>query len=73
MRALIPTVTLLLACTATVTHGIRKEVIESLEMTDCEIIATSPDCPNIYYEVHARADVEADLNVSSDVPEGTEE
>ena len=52
----------MLACTATVTHGIRKEVIESLEMTDCEIVTTSPDRLNIYYEVHARTDVETDLN-----------
>ena len=33
-----------------------------LEMTDCETVTTSPDRPNIYYEVHARTDVESDLN-----------
>ena len=62
LRALIPKGTPLLACTATVTHGIRKEVIESLEMSDCKTITTSPDRPNIYYEVHARTDMETDLN-----------
>ena len=44
-RALIPKGTPMLACTATVTHGIHKEVIESLEMTDCETVTTSPDHP----------------------------
>ena len=39
----------MLSCIATVTHGIGKEVIESLEMTDCETIITSPDRPNIFY------------------------
>ena len=62
LRALTPKGTPLLACTATVTHGIRKDVIESLEMTDCETVTTSPDRPNIYFEVHARTDVESDLN-----------
>ena len=40
----------------------RKEVIESLEMSDCETVTTSPDCPNIYYEIHVRTDMETDLN-----------
>ena len=62
LRALVPKGTPLLACTATVTHGIRKEVIESLEMTDCETVTTSPDRPNIYYEVRVRTDMETDLN-----------
>ena len=62
LRALVPKGTPLLACTATVTHGIRKKVIESLEMTDCETLTTSPDRPNIYYEVRVRTDMETDLN-----------
>ena len=62
LRALVPKGTPLLACTATVTHGIHKEVIESLEMTDCETVTTSPDCPNIYYEVRVCTDMETDLN-----------
>ena len=33
-----------------------------MEMTDCEIVTTSPDRPNIYYEVHTCTDVETDLN-----------
>ena len=38
LRALTPKGTSLLVCTATVTHDIHKEVIESLEMTDCETV-----------------------------------
>ena len=50
-----------LACTATVTHGIREEIIQSLEMFDCALVSTSPDRPNIYYEVHSRTDIESDM------------
>ena len=61
LRALVPEGTPLLACTATITHGIRKEVINSLEMGDCKIVSTSPERPNIFYEVHTRSDVETDM------------
>lgn len=53
----------MLACTATVTHGIRKEVIKSLEMPDCETVTTSPDRLNIY-EVHVCTDMETDFMIS---------
>ena len=51
----------MLACTATVTHGIRQEIIESLEMNDCTVVFTSPDRPNIFYEVHVCTDIDSDM------------
>ena len=61
VRALVPEGTPLLACTATVTHGIRKEVIQSLEMSDCMFVSASPNRPNIFYEVHTRSDIATDM------------
>ena len=55
-----PKGTLFLACTATVTHDIQEEIIQSLEMFDCALISTS-DHPNIYYEVRSRTDIESDM------------
>ena len=43
------------------THGIKEEIIQSLEVFDCQVVSTSPDRPNIYYEVHARTDIETDM------------
>ena len=50
-----------MACSATVTHGIRKEVIQSLEMSDCMFVSASPNRPNIFYEVHTRSDIATDM------------
>ena len=61
IRAVIPKGTPLLACSATVTHSIRQEVIKSLEMVDCDFISTSPDRPNIFYEIHPRTDLDSDM------------
>ena len=61
IRALIPQRTPYLACTATVTKSIREEVIHNLEMVDCEFIHTSPDRPNIFYDVCPRLDIETDF------------
>ena len=61
IRALVPKGTPLLACSATVTHGIRQEVVQTLEMTDYDFISTSPDRPNIFYEVHTRTIIEDDM------------
>jgi len=36
--------------------------MHSLEMADCEFVSTSPDRPNIFYEVHRRMDIDTDLN-----------
>ena len=61
VRALVPKDTPFMACTATVTQNVRHEVMCSLEMIDCEFVSTSPDRPNIFYEVHPRTDVDIDL------------
>ena len=61
LRALVPHNTPYVACTATAIRSIKKEVISSLEMCACETVMTSPDRPNIYYEVHARTDIGNDL------------
>jgi len=49
------------ACTATATRSIRQEVICGLDMSGCEFVCTSPDRPNIFYEVLPRTDIETDL------------
>ncbi len=61
IRALVPQGTPYLACTATVTRSIQEEVVKSLEMSGCEYISTSPDRPNIFYEVRARSAIEEDM------------
>ena len=61
IRAVVPKGTPLLACSATVTRSIRQEVIQSLEMVDCDFISTSPDRPNIFYEVHPRTELDSDM------------
>ena len=61
IRALIPPLSPLLACTATVTKSIRDEVIKCLEMDGCEIISKSPDRPNIFYKVLRLTDMDSDL------------
>ena len=42
-------------------NSVRHEVIQSLEMVDCEFISTSPDRPNIYYEVRPRTEIDTDM------------
>ena len=61
IRALIPPMTPLLACTATVAKSVREEVIKSLEMVAYEIISKSPDRPNIFYKVQRMTESETDL------------
>ena len=62
LRALVPHGTPFVACTATATRSIKQEVISSLEMCDCELVMTSPDRTNIYYEVHPRTEIGGDLH-----------
>lgn len=50
-----------MACTATASQSMRKEVIDILEMPGCIQVSTSPDRPNIYYEVKPRTDIESDF------------
>ena len=49
-----------LACTVTATRSVRQEVI-SLDMRGCELVYTSPDRSNMFYEVLPRTDLEIDL------------
>lgn len=51
----------MLALTATVTKAMRIEICSKLEMTNCEYVYTSPERPNIYYEVFNRTEIEIDL------------
>ena len=50
-----------MACTATATRSLRKEVIKILEMTGCVEVSTSTDRPNIYYVVKLRSDIDSDF------------
>lgn len=61
VKALLHKGTPFLVCTATVTHSIRQQVIQSLEMFDNVFVSASPDRPNIYYEVHRHNDIATDL------------
>ena len=61
VRAFVPSGTPLLACTATASKSVKKEVIESLEMLGCLEVTASPDRPNIYYEVKQRTDIDTDF------------
>ena len=50
-----------MACTATASKSVKKEVIETLEMTGCVEVTASPDRPNIFYEVKQRSDIDTDF------------
>ncbi len=50
-----------MACTATITHDMRREIVNTLEMNECEFIYSSPDRPNIFYQVHPRTNIDNDL------------
>lgn len=51
-----------MACTATASRSVRKDIIEKLEMTNCVHVSASPDRPNIFYGVVARTDIENDFH-----------
>ena len=61
IRALVPSGTPWLACTATATHVVREDVCRILDISGCNVICKSPDRPNIYYEVHERRDIKSDF------------
>lgn len=56
-----PVGTPIMACTATATRSVKREVIESLEMKGCVEVTTSPDRPNIFYAVVPRIDIDTDF------------
>ena len=62
LHAFVPPNTPYMACTATVTRDLYKEVIEILEITDCVKICLSPDRCNIFYEVKPRISIESDFS-----------
>lgn len=62
LRAIVPPGTPFMACTATATTRVRREVLSSLEMARHEVVTTSPDRPNISYGVGQRADIEEDFS-----------
>ena len=51
-----------MACTATASRSVKKEVIDSLEMSGCTEVTASPNRPNIYYDMKMRTDVDADFD-----------
>ena len=61
LRAIVPPGTPFMACTATATTHVRKELLSSLEMVDYESVITSPNRPNIFYAVKPRVNVVADF------------
>ena len=50
-----------MACTATASRTVKKEVINCLEMCDCAEVTAFLDRPNVYYNVKPRTHVEADF------------
>ena len=61
IRAHVPFGTPYMACTATVTSSVRKQIINSLEMGGCVNVSVSPDRPNIFHEVMPRTDIDGDF------------
>ena len=61
IRAFVPPHTPLMACTATASKSVKKEIIDSLEMTGCAEVSASLDRPNIFYEVKSRSDIDTDF------------
>ena len=61
VRALVPPCTPLMACTATASKSVKKDIIDSLEMSEYIEVTASPDRPNIYYEVKPRTSIEVDF------------
>ncbi len=51
-----------MACTATATRDVQREVIKLLETSDCVKVSVSPDRPNIFYGVEIRTDIESDFS-----------
>ncbi len=51
-----------MACTATATRDVQREVIKLLEMSDCVNVSVSPDRPNIFYGVEIRTEIESDFS-----------
>lgn len=60
-RALLPSGTPLMACTATASRSVKKDIVSILEIPGCAEVTASPDRPNIFYSVKLRTDIEVDM------------
>ena len=61
IRALVPPNTPLIACTATATPSIRKEVVSTLEMIEYVTVCMSPNRPNIKYHARRKSNIGNDF------------
>ena len=50
-----------MACTATASKSVKKDVLDILEMSGCVEVTASPNRPNIFYEVKPRTDIDTDF------------
>ena len=50
-----------MACTATASRSVKKEIIDNLEMSGCVEVTVSLDRPNVYYEMKPLTDIDADF------------
>ena len=57
IRALVPLNTPLMACRATATPSIRKEVASTLEMIEYVTVCMSPNRPNIKYHARRKSNI----------------
>ena len=47
----------MMACTATASRSVKKEIIDNLEMSGCVEVTASLDRPNVCYEMKPRTDI----------------
>lgn len=64
---MVPANTPVLALTATVTNKMKEDIILSLDMQGCNIVALSPNRPNICYIVRRQTDIPCDLKPLTDM------
>ena len=51
-----------MALTATASRSVKKELIDSLEMSGCAVVTASLDRPNVFYEVKPRTTIHVDFH-----------
>ncbi len=61
LRSLLPADTPVLACSATVTKAMLKNITQALNMVDYQLVHVSPERPNTCYQVQKRTTIENDL------------
>ena len=70
IRAIVPSGTPLMACTATETRSTQEESVSTLEMSEIVTVKLSPNRSNIMYVVRRRTDLETDFSESLSTFEG---